>query len=495
MLATAATGVAVAEPSPRSAEPIAWEACGDYGGECATIKVPIDYAKPEEGSLDLAIGRLKALNPAKRAGVLIVHPGGPGASGINPFILRNAIPAESALRQNFDLVSLDPRGVGRSNPVQCDLDVVEQAPATYPANEGEYQAWLAYNAKLSQNCRERTGPVFDHVDTTSATRDVDSIRAALGERQISFFAISYGTQVGQQYAELFPGNLRAMAIDSNMDHSITSAFRYLQTTTDDFEGSAKAFATWCGQTQACPLNGQDAMAVWDGLHRRATAGTLKDPQTGEPITAEQLRVFLFDGMYDPAGSWFDVATTVKALADGNAAKLRTTATPKAETVNYAYPAIWCSDWKWQVSGFQELDQYRKRLEALYPHTKLSPFWSDVMSCLNWQGTVSNPQHRLDVSGTGPTLLPKSRHDVGTPKAWNYAVAAQLPKTRVLEYDGVGHGQYRNSVCARTHIETYLTSLKLPPSGARCAPEYPSQPPASVRAAEERPLSATGRPLH
>ncbi|MEU6710558.1 alpha/beta fold hydrolase [Nonomuraea sp. NPDC046802] len=228
-----------------------------------TLKVPIDYSDPDGPTFDLAIGRIKALNPAKRAGVLIIHPGGPGASGINPFILRNAIPAESALRQNFDF------------------------------------------------------------DTTNAARDVDTVRAALGEKQISFFALSYGTQVGRQYAELFPRNLRAMAIDSNMDHSITSAYRYLQTTTEDLEGSFKAFAQWCGQTSACALNG-DVTAVWDKLHKQATEGTLKDPETGDPITAEQLRVLLFESMYDPAGSWFDLATQLKALAGGQAAKLGAT---------------------------------------------------------------------------------------------------------------------------------------------------------------------------
>ncbi|MEV4114416.1 alpha/beta fold hydrolase [Nonomuraea sp. NPDC049695] len=493
VLAASTGGVAWAEPSTPA--PIGWAACGDYGGECATIKVPVDYANPSGATLDLAIGRLKALNPAKRIGVLVVHPGGPDASGINPFILHNAIPAESALRQYFDLVSVDPRGVARSNPVQCDVDLLDQMPGTYPASESEYQGWLAYNAKLSQNCRERTGPLYDHVDTTNAARDVDSIRAALGEKQISFFALSYGTQVGQQYAELFPQNIRAMAIDSNMDHSITSAFRYLQTTTEDFEGSFKAFVKWCGETEACPLNGENVTAIWDGLHRKAAEGTLKDPATGEPITAETLRTFLFDGMYDPAGSWFDVATTLKDLQAGKAAKLPTVAKLKAETASYAYQAIWCSDWKWQVTGFKQLDQYRRQLEALYPHTKLSPFWSDVVLCLGRQGKVSNPQHRLDISGAPPVLLPKARYDVGTPAAWNYGTAAQIPRVRVLEYDGVGHGQYRNSTCARNHIETYLTSLKLPPGGTHCAPEYPTQPPASVRAAEDRPVSVTGRPLH
>ncbi|WP_165977758.1 alpha/beta hydrolase [Nonomuraea diastatica] len=118
----------------------------------------------------------------------------------------------------------------------------------------------------------------------------------------------------------------------------------------------------------------------------------------------------------------------------------------------------------------------------------------MLACLNWQGKVSNPQHRLDITGNPPTLLPKARYDVGNPAAWNYGAGKQIPRTTILEYDGVGHGQYRNSACARTHIEKYLTSLVLPPRGTRCAAEYPEQPPMSAKA-ERQPLSPTGRPLH
>jgi pimeloyl-ACP methyl ester carboxylesterase len=478
---------------------IDWQECGTtVKGECATIKVPVDYAHPRGPSIDLAIGRLKALNPAKRIGVLVVHPGGPGQSGIDAYITRHTtIPDDSPLRQYFDVVSVDPRGVGRSSPVLCGKDVLDEMPFTYPANESEYRTWLSYNARLSQDCRRDSGPVFDHLDTTSVARDVDSIRVALGERKISFFAISYGTQVGQQYAELFPENIRAMAIDSNMDHSITSAYAYLKTTTEDFEGSFEAFSRWCAETAACPLHGRDVTALWDDLLRRSLAGELVDAGTGQPIGDEELRYTLFDPMYNPAADWFDLAASLKALADGQPASLAAGPTAKAEgdLVNYAYPAIWCSDWKWDVRSFAELDAYRKRLESVAPHTRLSPFWSDVVNCLNWQGKVPNPQHRLKVHGAPPILLVKGHDDIATPAAWNYAAASQLSSSVILEYDGVGHGQFRNSTCVRDHVVDYLITVRTPPGGTHCAAQFPTQPPATAKIAPDDPRSVMGRPVH
>lgn len=518
---SAASG-ASAERLKAAPTAIGWAECGTtYKGECATIKVPLDYAKPGGPTIDLAIGRLTALDPAKRQGVLFVHPGGPGGSGLNSYIMGRGIPDDSPLRQYFDIVSVDPRGVGRSTPILCGEDVVNETPFTYPANEAEYQNWLAFNAKLSKDCRERTGPLFDHVDTTSVARDVDSIRAALGERQISFFAISYGTQVGQQYAELFPKNVRAMAIDSNMDHSITSAYQYMKTATDDLEGSFLAFAKWCGETAACALHGQDPTAVLDDLLAKARAGTLKDPETGAPLSDEELRIEVFEPMYRPWTGFFPLAERLKALAGGQAAEKaadkptaspsaspsasadeKTTvraaasaATSAAEGVNYAYPAIWCSDWKWNVKSFAELDAYKRRLKALAPHTELSPFWSDVLTCLNWQGKTSNPQHRLKISGTPPILVIKARDDVATPAAWNYAAARQIPRSVVLEYDGVGHGQFRNSTCTRDYIEKYLINRTMPAAGTHCPTQFPTEPPATTLSTQDSPLSITGRPVH
>ncbi|MEV4317157.1 alpha/beta hydrolase [Actinocrispum sp. NPDC049592] len=454
---------------------IGWQECGtEFKGQCASIPVPIDWADPGGAKFDLAIGRLPALDPAHRIGVLVVHPGGPGSSGLERYITGRGIPDDSPLRQRFDIVSLDPRGVGKSHPVMCSKEIVYQTPLTFPASEAEYQALKDFNARLAKDCRAHTGPLFDHVDTTSAARDVDAVRAALGERRISFFAISYGTQVGQQYAELFPNRIRAMAIDSNMDHSITSAFEYMRTTTEDLEGSFLTFAGWCDRTPACGLHGQDVVALWDDLHARAEKGTLTDPSTGQPVGAESLRQEMFGDMYAPE-DWFALADRLNALKGAGL-----TATAAEETTDNSYPAIWCSDWSWQVDGFAELDRYRRTLARIYPHTRISPFWSDVTSCLGWPFPASNPQHRLDVHGAPTILVVKGKYDVATPRDWNFAVSQQIRNSVLLQYDGVGHGQFRNSKCAKGKIESYLIDRGLPAPGTHCAPEFPTQPTISAR---------------
>jgi pimeloyl-ACP methyl ester carboxylesterase len=476
-----ATVLAIGVLLPSTADAaIQWSECGTtFKGECATIDAPIDWAHPDGAKFPLAIGRVRALDPAHRIGVLLANPGGPGNSGINAFITGRAIPDDSPLRQYFDIVSWDPRGVSRSHAVTCSADLVAQTPGTFPATSGEYRSLLSFNARLAADCRRQTGPLFDHVDTISTVRDMDAIRAALGETKLSYFGTSYGTQIGQQYAELFPGRIRAMALDSSMDHSIVDAYEYLRSTTDDLEGAFNEFAAWCGRTVDCALHDQNVGAVWDDLFKRAKVGDLHDPETGELISAETLRLNLFLAMFRTVG-WFTLADQLKQLAE-SPSKVAARAAA-AETVENPYPAIWCSDWRWRIAnGFPELDNDRKRLEAAYPHTQMSPFWSDVTGCLGWPGVANNPQHRLHISGTPKILLVKAHEDVGTPKSWNYAAAAQIPNSVLLEYDGIGHVSFRNSPCARAYIEDYLTKLVTPAPGTHCPAVFPTAPTSALTA--------------
>ncbi|WP_460358604.1 alpha/beta hydrolase [Actinoallomurus acanthiterrae] len=489
MVAAPATAGAASKPAALS-----WHDCGGtQKSDCTTIKVPVDWAKPKGATFDLAVGRLPALDPKHRIGILLVNPGGPGVSGIDSYIIGRNIADDSVLRQRFDIVSWDPRGVSRSHPVQCSKDLLDKAPTDFPSTQAEYKSLLAYNAKLGADCRADTGPLFDHVDTVSTIRDMDSIRAALGEKKISYYGGSYGTQIGQQYAELFPSRIRAMTIDSNMDHSITSAYRYLETATRDFESSFNAFADWCARTSGCALHGQNVRAVWDGLYAKAEKGTLTEPSDGQKITPNGLREIAFSPMYRPGERWAMLANHLAALADGKstASALSSPARPAhADLGENSYQAIWCQDWKWQVSGFAELQRYRKNLAKIAPHTRMSQFWSDITSCLGWPSKVTNPQHRLSVKAGTSILVTASRYDVATPHVWSTAVAKQIPSARLLQYDGVGHGDYRNSPCAKGYIETYLTSLKLPAAGTHCAAVWPTGTAPTVKAAEE-----PSRPVH
>ncbi|QWF77437.1 alpha/beta hydrolase [Amycolatopsis sp. CA-230715] len=484
------TGALAAAPAGAAPAPgPTWKACGGIGGECATVTVPVDWADPGGEKTEVAIGRVKASDPKHRIGVLFVAPGGPGVSGIDNYTLKAGLPDDSVLRQRFDIVTWDPRGVSRSHAVRCDAALLAKAPTTFPDTEQQYRDLVAYNGKLGADCRARTGALFDHVDTASAVRDLDAIRGALGEERLSFYGASYGTQVGQQYAELFPGRIRAMTIDSNMDHSLRSGGRYIETASEDLEGSFTAFADWCARTSGCALRGQDVREVWDDVLAKAEGGTLVDPKTGKAMTSEALQSELMNAMYHPEKTWYTEATRLQALAKG--APSDAAAVAKEDLAENSYQAIWCEDWQWRVHGYAELKSYRDAAARRAPHTRLSAFWSDVTSCLGWPAKVVNPQHRLSVRGAPTVLIVKGRYDVATPHAWNYAVADQLANSALLEYDGIGHGQYFNSRCVRDHVERYLLTTKTPDRGTRCAAVWPTTPPP----AKTESLTLPTKPAH
>ncbi|MER7014039.1 alpha/beta hydrolase [Saccharopolyspora sp. NPDC000359] len=458
---------------PALAADLVWEPCGGQQGECTTVEVPLDWEDPGGEKIEIAVGRLPATEPQNRIGVLFAAPGGPGASGVDMYIDSPDPLSIGELRKRFDIVSWDQRGVVRSSEIRCSADALAQKPTDFPEDEQEYQALLDYNAAIAEDCRNNTGPAFGRVDTVSAVRDLDAIREALGEEQLNFYGASYGTQVGQQYAELFPNRVRSMVLDSNMDHSMRSGGDYIATTTEDQEGAFNAFADWCERTPNCALNGTDVRALWADLHARAEAGTLIDPANGKPLSAEFLRRELKAAMYAPEERWFPLAERFHAL-DGGGPAVAALAAPE-ELAQNSYQAIWCDDWRWDVGSFAEVQGYRERAEQLAPQTKLSPFWSDVATCLNWPEEVSNPQHEPVIAGTPPILLVTAKYDVATPNAWNRTVAEQIDNSVLLHYDGIGHGQYYHSPCVADHVNDYVTTLRTPEPDTHCEAVWPTAP--------------------
>ena len=472
----AAPGVAHAAAPAGS---IAWGPCeGDLEGlparlVCAKLSVPVDWAKPRGPRFDLALAKLPAAEPSRRTGALFVNPGGPGGSGV-AMVYYAEDTFSPALIDRFDIVSFDPRGQAASHPVLCDSDAVSaQNALLYPRGRAEFAALRTANQTLGESCRELTGPLAGQVDTASVVRDMDAVRAGIGERTISYYGVSYGTMIGQQYAELFPKRIRAMVLDSNMDHA-QDIWSYQKWEALALEGSFQQFAAWCARTGTCVLHGRDVPAYFDGLYARAEAGELVlDPGTEYEwvLRPQDLLSLVFGYMYDP-GSWFSLAEVLLLL--GGDAPVAGPAR-RGEPVELGYRPVMCQDFDFDVPSYRPVAAMERALAGLAPHTRLNPLaWTDLTGCQNWPGPVTNPPHRLKASPhLPPILLTNSRFDVATPYEWGRNLAGQLPSATFLTYDGVGHGDYWLSPCARDAIDTYLQTGRTPPTGTHCPAVFPT----------------------
>ncbi|MCO1595401.1 alpha/beta hydrolase [Micromonospora sp. RHAY321] len=469
-LAVAATGLTPASPAnarPRPLPSIDWQPCaGDATAECGTLSLPIDWRRPGGERFDLALARRVATDPSARTGTLVFGPGGPGDSGVDR-VVAGSSRFSADLRRQFDIVSFDPRGTGRSHPVVCSKDLLARQPQLL-TDQAQFDTTLAGNALLRADCRARTGPLYDHVDTTSAARDLDAVRAALGERRLTFHGSSYGTLLGTRYAELYPHRVRAMVLESTVDHSLgTSAFLDTQAVTG--EDSFDEFVAWCDRTAACALHGRDVRSVWAGLHARAERGLLTDPaRPSVVLTPFELSRLAHRELYDPR--WPKLAGWIASL---DAAATPSAVAPVERSTGDAvapYPfAVFCQDWSLPVRDYREYAGHLRRVARLAPDLRYAPALFALVTCLGTPTPVANPQHRLRVRTDVPLLLAATRHDPASGYNWATNVARQLgDHGLLLTYEGWGHGSYTTSPCVGGAVDRYLTSVVVPRPGTTCA---------------------------
>ncbi|WP_121394460.1 alpha/beta hydrolase [Actinokineospora cianjurensis] len=459
---------------------IDWKPCAERAdAECGTVRLPVDWRAPRGEKFDLAVARRKATEPSRRIGVLVINPGGPGGSGVD-FALGAERFFSPEVLARFDIIGFDPRGVARSQPVMCSAEVVARQPSLYPANQREFDAMAAYNRELAADCRAQSGPIFDHVDTKSVVRDIDALRVALGERKINYFGVSYGTLIGQQYAEEFGQNLRAMVIDSNMDRS-TGITRFGAESAATAEDSFTEFVRWCERTTSCALHGKDVAKWWDELLARADRGEIVDPtDPTTPVTSAQITNAAFGAFYGP--EW---ATLASALAS-----LDTPATTRAaastELVENPFTSVFCQDWDFRVKNHRELATLVSTANRLAPHMRGSVLGHvATVGCIGLP-KATNPQHRLNITTAPKILMLNAVHDPATSHAWAVSAHRQTRDTTVLvTYEGWGHGVYPRSDCTIGIADTYLTTLRTPRDGTRCAAVEPPTGPS---------IAATARPL-
>ncbi|MEU8421471.1 alpha/beta hydrolase [Micromonospora sp. NPDC048835] len=448
---------------------IEWQACperpDDPGTRCGTLRLPVDWARPDGETFQLALARRAATDPATRVGVLVFNPGGPGLSGVDAALTADTQLGSDVLRR-FDIVGFDPRGMVRSTPVRCSSALLARQPSLTPASAAEYERLRTYNRQLREDCRAHSGALFDHLDSVSVARDTDAIRAALGERRLSFYQWSYGTLIGQSYAELFPDRVRALVMDSVMDHS-QGVREHFRSGAASNEALFHEFVAWCGRSPECVLHGRDVPALFDRLMRRADAGTLVDAGTGATLSWFELGFATVVNFFD--ATWADLATMLLALERGQAASLASPVVPvdaDDDLTEYALPAF-CQDWSLPVDGFAEWNRYLAVSRAAAPHLRASPLAVRFTAiCLGW--TANNPQHRLRVRTNAPLLVLNGRHDPATPYDGALRVVRQLGSLgHLLTYQGAGHASYPRTECTRRHVDRYLISRTPPPTGASC----------------------------
>ncbi|MFI6373795.1 alpha/beta hydrolase [Streptomyces sp. NPDC050546] len=473
----------MAEADTRTNSPtvIDWKPCPDHDtAECGTLRLPVDRSRPEGETFDLAVARRKATDPDRRVGVLLVNPGGPGDSGVNYTLTRAEAQLSAELRSRFDIVGFDPRGVGGSRPVMCSKKLLDAGPSVYPRDQREFERLAAYNRELREDCRRHTGPLFDHADTLAVVHDMEALRKALGERRISFFGHSYGTLIGEQYAELYCDRIRAMSLTANIDHSITGAREFLVSSATSAEDSWHRFVKWCDRARSCALHGRDVPAVWDGLLERADRGGIRDPeQPGRTLDANGIALRVFRMFYGP--DWAEAATFVARL-DAQRPEARHAAAvpaeaPEADEPLEAQPlfAVFCQDWRFRPRDHREFARLTAAERQAAPHMRGSPrVHAALAGCVGWPERVNNPQHDLRLTKAPKLLLMHSRHDPANPLSWAAEVRRQTRGRAVLlTYEGAGHRVYDRSDCTRDAMDGYLVALKVPRDGGTCAAADPA----------------------
>ncbi|MGW2831097.1 alpha/beta hydrolase [Streptomyces sp. NPDC001286] len=470
--------------APYYTQKLSWHGCGVPGFQCATMEAPLDYAHPGGGDVKLAVARKKATGKSKPLGSLLVNPGGPGGSAIGYLQQYAGIGYPAEVRARYDMVAVDPRGVARSEPVECldgrQMDAFTQTDTT-PDDRRETGELVDAYKKFAEGCGAHSAGLLPHVSTVEAARDMDILRAALGDRKLTYVGASYGTFLGATYAGLFPERVGRLVLDGAMDPTLPARRLNLDQTAG-FETAFQSFAKDCVRQPDCPLGhkgttpaqvGRNLSAFFKKLdaHPLAT-GDADGRKLGEALATTGVIAAMYD-----EGSWAQLREALtSAMKEGDGAGLLVLADSYYErdgqgrysNLMFANAAVNCLDLPGAFSSPEQVEKALPSFEKASPVFGEGLAWASL-NCAYWPVKATGEPHRIEAKGAAPIVVVGTTRDPATPYRWAQSLAAQLASGRLLTYQGDGHTAYgRGSDCIDSAIDTYLLHGTPPAKGKRCS---------------------------
>jgi pimeloyl-ACP methyl ester carboxylesterase len=470
--------------------------------QCATIKVPLDYSRPNGETIKLAISRIKTSVPGKRRGVMLFNPGGPGGGGLDmPVYMKEMLPKK--VRESHDLIGFDPRGVGSSSPVTCGLTGAQQN-MEHPYRPETFDKDVKWARTVADKCRTKNGDRLPHITTRNTARDMDVIRAVLGEKKISYLGYSYGTYLGAVYAQMFPQRTDRFVLDSAVDPA--RVWRGMIQVWA--EGTEPAFTRWTNWTakrhRTYKLGATPAKVrktFWD-LVARADRTPIDDG--GVKLNGDDIRAYLRAEFFSPENA-AEAVVDLKKAADGRTVSRpslvpdhrqetrRSTsfaAEPPADNGTAAFWTVVCGD---SDAWPRDPEQYRSdaiRDKATYP--LYGDFGSNIMPCAFWDKPA---EPGIAVDNNVGVLIVQNQWDSQTPLVSALGMRQALKGSRMVYVKGgEGHGVYwgDSGSCADRTVNAYLSDGRLPAQDVTCKPSG-RRGPDVVRPPFPAPQQAPGAP--
>ncbi|MEV0638603.1 alpha/beta hydrolase [Streptomyces sp. NPDC050619] len=463
---------------------VSWRECGVPGFQCGTLKAPLDYANPAAGDIRLAVTRRKATGPGKPLGSLLVNPGGPGGSAVGYLQAYAGIGYPAQVRARYDMVAVDPRGVARSEPVECldgrDMDTYTQTDFT-PDDERETAELVDAYKKFAEGCGAHSPKLLRHVSTVETARDMDIVRAALGDAKLNYVGASYGTFLGATYAGLFPDRAGRLVLDGAMDPTLPARRLNLDQTAG-FETAFQSFAKDCVRQPDCPLGGkgttpgqvgQNLNTFFEKLDAHPIpTGDADGRELGESLATTGVIAAMYD-----EGAWAQLREALNsAMKENDGAGLlvlsdgyyERDAGGRYANLMSANAAVNCLDLPPAFDTPDEVERALPAFEEASPVFGEGLAWASL-NCAYWPVQATGEPHRIEAKGAAPIIVVGTTRDPATPYRWARSLAAQLSSARLLTYEGDGHTAYgRGSTCIDSTINAYLLRGTPPTDGKRCS---------------------------